>query len=112
MKKVFSVLMILGLVIGMAACGNKKAEEEARIQDSIRVADSLAAVQAEMDSIAAAEAEAAAALEQARLDSIAAAEAAVPAKKTTVQKAKEVVKEVKEAPATKSIRGGGTSGTK
>lgn len=87
MKKVLSVLVILGLVIGMAACGNKKAEEEARIQDSIRVADSLAAVQAEMDSIAAAEA----AMEQARLDSIAAAEAAAATqvtvttgKKTTV----------------------------
>ncbi len=107
MKKVLSVLVILGFVIGMAACSNKKAEEEARIADSIRVADSLAAVQAFNDSVAAAEAEAAA-LEQARLDSIAAAAAEAakaPAKKSTYQKAKEVVKEVKEEPAIKKRPG-------
>jgi len=111
MKKVLSVLMILGLVIGMAACGNKKAEQEAeaqRIQDSIENAEAEAAALAEAEA-AAAEAEALAAAE-AEAAALAEAEAAkaAPAKKTTVQKAKEVVKEVKDETPTKK-RGGGES---
>lgn len=107
MKKVFSVLLVLGVVIAMAACGNKKAEEEARIADSIRVADSLAAAQATADSLATVQAfNDSVAAAQAVADSIAAVEAAkAPAKKTTVQKAKEVVKEVK---AETKTRGGAT----
>jgi hypothetical protein len=109
MKKVLSVLVILGFVIGMAACGNKKAEEAARIADSIRVADSLALVaQAEAEALAAQEA---AAAEEARIQDSIAAAAAAPAKKTTVQKTKEATPVVKEeAPKTKTLRGGGTSG--
>jgi len=112
MKKVLSVIMILGLVIGMAACGNKKAEQEAeaqRIQDSIENAEAEAAALAEAEAAAAAEAEALAAAE-AEAAALAEAEAAkaAPAKKTTLQKAKEVVKEVKDETPTKK-RGGGES---
>ncbi|HRZ42822.1 MAG TPA: hypothetical protein P5228_09000 [Bacteroidales bacterium] len=112
MKKVFSVLLVLGVVIAMAACGNKKADEEARIADSIRVADSLAAVQATADSLAAVQAfNDSVAAAQAVADSIAAAEAAkTPAKKTTIQKVKEAGQAVKQDAAnTKALRGGGTS---
>ncbi len=112
MKKVFSVLVVLGVVIAMAACGNKKAEEEEalRIQDSIeqaRIQDST--LQAE--ALIAEQQRIADSTEQARItDSIAMAEAAkTPAKKTTVQKVKEAAKAVKEEPATKKLRGGGTS---
>ena len=113
MKKVLSVLVILGFVIGMAACSNKKAEEEARIADSleqVRINDSIAQVEAEAAAAAAAEAEAAAAAEAEAMATAEAETAAPTAKKTTVQKAAEVVQEVKEAPVTKKRRGGGTSG--
>jgi dihydroorotase-like cyclic amidohydrolase len=69
MKK-FAALLVVGAVAFMYACGPSAKElEEKRIADSIRVADSLAMVQAEQqriaDSIATAQAE------QARKDSIA-----------------------------------------
>jgi len=52
MKKLASLLMA-GAVIFMFACGpSAKEKEEKRIADSIRVADSLAMVQAEQQRIA------------------------------------------------------------
>lgn len=112
MKKIFSVLLVLGVVVAMAACGNKKAEEEAEAQ---RIADSIEQVRVQ-DSITQAEAliaeqqRVADSIEQVRInDSIAAATAKTPAKKTTVQKVKEAAQAVKEEPATKKLRGGGTS---
>lgn len=113
MKKILSVLVILGFVIGMAACGNKKAAEEARIADSleqVRINDSIAEEAATLLLLAE---ETQAAAEAALVEAEAAAEEAnkaVSGKKSTVKKAKEVVEEVKEAPATKKLRGGGTSG--
>lgn len=86
MKKLFGLLMIAGMM-SFVACGPTAEEiaEKARL-DSIRVADSLAAIQAaeqaRLDSIAKVEAEALqAAAEQAKADSIAAAEAAKGKKK-------------------------------
>jgi hypothetical protein len=112
MKKVLSVLVVLGVVIAMAACGNKKAEEEARIQDSIeqaRIQDSIT----QADALVAEQQRVADSTEQARIqDSIKLAEEAAkaPAKKTTVQKVKEAGKAVKQdAAKTQSLRGGGTS---
>ena len=79
MKKL-NFLLLAGAVALIAACGPSAEElkEKARL-DSIRVADSMAKVQAIADSIA--QAEAAAAAEQARLDSIAQAEEAAKGKK-------------------------------
>lgn len=100
MKKVLSVLVILGFVIGMAACGNKKAEEEARIQDSIeqaRIADSIEQVRVQ-DSIAQAILELQMLAEQEAAEAEEAGK--TPAKKTTV-------KEVTPADQPKT-RGGAT----
>jgi len=63
MKK-FAIILAIGAVAFLSACGPSQKElEEKRIADSIRVADSLAMVQAEQqriaDSIAVAQAEAA-----------------------------------------------------
>jgi dihydroorotase-like cyclic amidohydrolase len=70
MKKIASILVI-GAVAFMSSCGPSAKElEEKRIADSIRVADSLAMVQAEQQRIADSIAQAQA--EQARKDSIAA----------------------------------------
>ncbi len=61
MKKI-ATLLVIGAVALLYACGpSAKEQEETRIADSIRVADSLAMVQAEQqriaDSIAIAQAE-------------------------------------------------------
>lgn len=63
MKKI-ATLLVIGAVAFLYACGpSAKEQEEKRIADSIRVADSLAMVQAEQqriaDSIATAQVEAA-----------------------------------------------------
>lgn len=111
MKKVLSVLVILGFVIGMAACGNKAAEEAeaARIQDSIEQAEIEAATIAEAEALAEAEAAVLAAEEALALAEAEAEAAATPTRRTTTQKPVEEVK-VDDEPKTKTIRGGGTSG--
>lgn len=81
MKSRILIFLSLGIFLAMTACGPSAKEIEAkRIADSIRTADSLAMVQAEVtrrnDSIAKVEAE------KRIADSIAAAHAAKPAKCT------------------------------
>lgn len=44
MKKILSIFVILAVVVAISACGDQKAEEEARIQDSleeVRIQDSI-----------------------------------------------------------------------
>ena len=102
MKKLLT-LVLAGGMLAFYACGPSKAELEAKEkakQDSIRMADSVAAAvaaaaeKAKADSIAAAEAAALEAAEKAKADSIAAAEANKPKSKpkTIEQKTKEEAK--------------------
>jgi len=102
MKKVLCLLIIAGIAAAFVACGPSKADLEAKAkktQDSIRVADSLAALlaakeQAKQDSIN---------KEQAKQDSIKKAQETkkvdkktaatkIPAKKTNINDAKKVTK--------------------
>ena len=105
MKKLFT-LVIAGGMLAFYACGPSKAEMEAKAkatQDSIRMADSIAGAQAAAaaaekamaDSAAAAQA----AIEKAKADSTAAAAAEASAKKGG--------KKAKEAPKPKAGQGKG-----
>ena len=90
MKKVLSLLVIIGIATAFVACGPSKADLEAKAkktQDSIRIADSLTQVQAAL-----------AAKEQAKQDSI----AKVQAKEDSIKKAEETKKLGKKPAANKT----------
>jgi hypothetical protein len=95
MKKILSLIVVLGFVIGMAACGPKQVDEVEEQMDPEEM-EMMEAEEPEVEEPVAEEPVAEAAPAQ------------TAPKKTTVQKAVEVVEEVKEEAPKK--RGGGTSG--
>ncbi len=94
MKRILSLVVVLGFVIGMAACGPKNVEEAEDLMDP----EEMELMDMEEPAIE----------EEVVEEPVAeAAPAQTAPKKTTVQKATEVVEEVKEV--TPKRRGGATS---